>query len=590
MITRYFLLLFILFSAHSYAADTISYPRHRLASVDTSYLKQYIASQYPDLMAEQLQWQSSKATAHAQHHSFAIHWQQARIDQASIKLSITPERSVICLQAFYPSLSSLPAVASALRPWQEADTVTFCKQYQLVPHHIKRIDHRWYEHKGEWHHVYAVEASDYRFDKVYYLDASMQCVDQRSRELYFQTDTTVAVRIFSPDPLTTVGQTYGGVYVDGADADLPWFAPAYQQATIRARYNSVDQKFYLESNLILIDDFEAPAVAPAESTSPSFMYNRSEGGFEDCMVMYHIQQYHDYIASLGYDTLMKLPLRADTHGQFGADNSVFVRNAGNPTISFGVGGVDDAEDADVIIHEYAHGLSWSANDNDNFTPERSGLDEGLADYLATSYSRSINPFGWQRMFSWDGHNQYWGGRTAATSNTYPVSGNIYTVGEVWNAAMSEIWSDVGVIVADKLMLESMFFYTNQTSLPQAARHILMADTLLFGAQFSPVLCARFQQRGLLTADCKPTSIVSTERELLSVMNSAGFAAGTSSLRVEAPGMIRNAYVYTMQGQCVYTTIPNATLLELEPLLFPSGMYVLAVHTANGVQMFKLLRM
>jgi hypothetical protein len=183
-----------------------------------------------------------------------------------------------------------------------------------------------------------------------------------------------------------------------------------------------------------------------------------------------------------------------------------LRNGGDPTLSFGTGGVDDAEDADVIIHEYCHGISWSANGNDNFSNERAGLDEGLADYFATSYSRSLNTFNWEKMFSWDGHNAFWTGRIANTSTNYGTTNDIYKLGEIWNSAMSAMSTDLGDYVTDRLMLESLHFFTNNTTLPEAALYVLKADTLLFNGINVSSICAQFQLRNILNSNCLPVSI------------------------------------------------------------------------------------
>ena len=49
-------------------------------------------------------------------------------------------------------------------------------------------------------------------------------------------------------------------------------------------------------------------------------------------------------------------------------------------INFGEGGVDDAEDADVILHELGHGIhDWITNGS---LSQVDGLSEGMADYWA----------------------------------------------------------------------------------------------------------------------------------------------------------------------------------------------------------------
>jgi len=115
-------------------------------------------------------------------------------------------------------------------------------------------------------------------------------------------------------------------------------------------------------------------------------------------------------------------IEVDPHGASGADQSFYV-SASPPSIQFGVGGVDDAEDGDVIIHEYVHGLSDFASPASNTGLERRAIDEGYGDYFAASYSRGYSEYDWFNIFNWDAHNEYWAGRNANTDKHYPEDNN-----------------------------------------------------------------------------------------------------------------------------------------------------------------------
>ena len=68
----------------------------------------------------------------------------------------------------------------------------------------------------------------------------------------------------------------------------------------------------------------------------------------------------------------------DPHGLNGVDNSHYT--SGPEQLAFGEGGVDDDEDADVIVHELGHGIhDWVTN---NGLSQVQGLSEGLGDYFA----------------------------------------------------------------------------------------------------------------------------------------------------------------------------------------------------------------
>jgi hypothetical protein len=77
------------------------------------------------------------------------------------------------------------------------------------------------------------------------------------------------------------------------------------------------------------------------------------------MAYYWVTQAQRYIQSLGFgSTLQAVNKRQQLLriNQFGGDNSFYSDGTGKLTITFGKGGVDDAEDAEVIVHEYGHSV------------------------------------------------------------------------------------------------------------------------------------------------------------------------------------------------------------------------------------------
>lgn len=429
-------------------------------------------------------------------------------------------------------------------------------------------------------------------DETFIFNLQNEQIFYADNRRFLFSDTVVHTRIFNPDPLTRLGLSYGTPYVDSNDAALSWFIPAYDSVFVPATWDATTQSILPEHTYARIVDFQTPNISPLILSSAASWSDRSQGGFEDYNVLWHINNFHDHIAALGYDTLMNLQVEVDAHGMFGADNSVFNRNAGNPTLSFGTGGVDDAEDADVIIHEYCHGISWSANQNDNFSNERAALDEGLADYFATSYSRSINSFAWQNMFSWDGHNSYWSGRTASTNNNYPNATGIYGLGEIWNAALSAIWTDLGRTVTDKLMLESLHFYTNTTNFTQAAYYLLQCDTLLFGGIHTNTLCFHLSNKNLLGANCRPLGVdkldVNNSPSSLLVYNELGFATGSSNLYIQNTSEhLLTFFIINTVGQIIQTyPIQPQQTMTLNPHQFVSGIYFLHCE-GRGIKLVRL---
>jgi hypothetical protein len=161
----------------------------------------------------------------------------------------------------------------------------------------------------------------------------------------------------------------------------------------------------------------------------------------------------------------------DPHGLNGADNSYYTSGSGR--LAFGEGGVDDAEDADVVLHELGHGIhDWVTAGN---LSQVNGLSEGSGDYWAISYSRDLGQwlpadaeYNW--MFSWDGHNPFWNGRITNYTALYPggLTGQIHTDGQIWATTLMRVYDIIGREKVDKAFLEGLGMTGSSTNQEDAA--------------------------------------------------------------------------------------------------------------------------
>ncbi|MCB0856080.1 MAG: hypothetical protein KDD63_27850, partial [Bacteroidetes bacterium] len=265
-----------------------------------------------------------------------------------------------------------------------------------------------------------------------------------------------------------------------------------------------DNTFKLIGPYVNITDRSPFFIAPATSTDGDFFFTRDQSGFEDVMAYYHIDSMQRYVQKLGFINLQNGPMQVDPHGKSDLDQSVFIGNGGNSYILFGDGGVDDAEDADVLVHEYAHALSYDAAPETNSGTERRGLDEGIGDYSSAIYSfDSDSVYGWDKIFNWDGHNEFWSGRKAISHIQYPPSStSIYTYGEIWASALMEIRQELGKEVADRLAIQEMYGNFAQMTLTDAAMLYLDAEMALYGGIHSEMISFTFCEKGILSGpDC-----------------------------------------------------------------------------------------
>ncbi|KAB2817771.1 hypothetical protein [Phaeocystidibacter marisrubri] len=356
----------------------------------------------------------------------------------------------------------------------------------------------------------------YQYEEVV-VDASNSVIWHRDLNLHVDTPLTIAV--FNPDPLTTAQSTYMSPYLDMNDNNETVLNPLRTIKQVPGTYSN--GSFKLENPWVVIQDFDSPSIPVATGVSSTFDFGRSDDRFEQGNAFYHLTAFQLYMQSLGFN-LVNYQIPVDANALSGSDNSMFSRSTNPPRLFFGEGGVDDAEDADVIVHEYGHAISYSAAPNTNSGTERGCLDEANGDYLAASYSRSISSYGYDRIFSWDGHNEYWQGRNGYSNKKYTSLSftGIYANTDIWVAAMMEIWSRLGRETTDKLLLESLYGYSVNMTMSQAAMLVVQADSSFNGGQNIQPIWESFVMYSILPS--APWSIDESQLETVRFNNTASF--------------------------------------------------------------------
>lgn len=405
-------------------------------------------------------------------------------------------------------------------------------------------------------------------------------------------DSLVTGMVFRPDPLTSAHVLYYAPY-QGHDSAYQNFndSDTYQlnvQREQKSFYASYDTGvFSLSNQYIQLQTLGSDIIAPVTSTTPSFNYTRSEDGFLDVQVFYHLNVIRSYVHSLGFaiaDTLL-IP---DPHA-FGQDNDYF---SPPNNIYYGTGGVPDCQDADVIVHEYTHFLSWNANQSNggSASTERNGVDEGSADYDATSYSASIDTFHWYWVFNWDGHNEYWPGRVVNDETVYPNTptspglSTIYKYGEIWSSSLMQIYWDIGKGPADSLFFQTLYGLASNITLLDAAEQYIKADSLLFDGRYHCTIIRDFNQHGLATDRVCGTFPLSVENLANQLPFSFTAYPDGFLIAVSTPGTPVDVTLYDIAGQRL-ATYHNVTT-EIKPDYLPAGIYVIDVSAAGQHQGYK----
>ena len=232
-------------------------------------------------------------------------------------------------------------------------------------------------------------------------------IDARTREILRVHDQRVldtgTGKVFNPDPITTMQDES---ILDNGDSNALIPDAAYDTLALTDLDPPVGGLYSLDGAWARITDHESPSHAAPQLADPNLcIYEiRSNLNFEDVNVYYHITAFQNYMQSIGVFGANQRVQELDAHGLSGADNSHYVLST--MQIAYGDGGVDDAEDADVVVHEYGHAIqhdivpSWGGGDAGR-------MGEGFGDYLAWTWSMQQSTFGDDKIFNWDGHNSFW---------------------------------------------------------------------------------------------------------------------------------------------------------------------------------------
>ncbi|SFC38358.1 hypothetical protein SAMN05421780_10552 [Flexibacter flexilis DSM 6793] len=397
-------------------------------------------------------------------------------------------------------------------------------------------------------------------------------------------DSTVTLAIFRPDPLCTAQVSYGTPYKDNNDADCPELTAQRMMVSAKVLYRN--DSFLLASPFCKIKEFDAPEKPVCFSLTPDFVYTRSNDNFEQVNAYYHVNQYQMHVQELGFNNLVNRPIKVDANALNGADQSMY--SGFSDALYFGEGGVDDAEDADNIWHEYTHAVSRDAAPNTNTGTERQTIEEANADFMAASYSASVSSFGTGEVFNWDGHNEFWAGRSVSGTRTYSQRvGQKYADAEIWSSPLMLIRALIGRDASEKLLLTSMFSYAPSLQMRDAANLFLQANTLLRGGADSLAIRQIFANRKILP-------VVTSVRNCAELKSYFQLEQNQTSLFcLKDMGTVQLS-LHTLTGQTLWE---NSWRSQAESrFILPqnnsqaAGLYVLKLQTAEGLAAcWKVLR-
>ena len=315
------------------------------------------------------------------------------------------------------------------------------------------------------------------------------------------TGSTGTGQVFMVNPVQSSGDESLTDQKDSSSA-----VPQSDYATMELR--NLDGSGFLSGKWVNVRSSTGPA---AFSTSNTFVFNRSDDRFEQVMGYFWVNQAQEYLQSLGFGSALRpvnmhsQDLRID---QLGIDNSF--QTAKQDYIRLGKGGVDDAEDAEVIVHEYGHAVHESQVPGFGTNLESGSIGEAWGDYFAVTVGlAAAKQYGWPVKaeeacpMDWDS--------TSYTNTPHCIRrfdlnltieqerGEVHADGQIWSQALWEIRKGyeamrLGTRAWDTTLVDSQFDYAPDTSFAAAAKATYNKALQRDGVKAATLVRARFAAR------------------------------------------------------------------------------------------------
>lgn len=316
-----------------------------------------------------------------------------------------------------------------------------------------------------------------------YINAMTGEVLHKSNQL---KDTAGKGRIFNPNPVVTLNDTN---LKD--NSQIPDSA-----------YLEVDLE-NLESTEMLDGSFASTRTSSSriKRSNHEFIFNRNDRAFKEVMVYYHIDRIQHYIQELGFKNVLNHQIAINIDGRTD-DNSHY--SPSTKDLTFGTGGVDDAEDAEIIAHEYGHAIQDDQVPGWGESHEGGSMGEAFGDYLAASFFADLKPQILRpTLGNWDAVS-YSGDeppclRRLDSNKKYPkdIVGEVHADGEIWSACLWELRAALGRNTSDKLIIAHHFLLSRFAIFENAASALITADKNLNQGRNEKIILETFIKRGIL---------------------------------------------------------------------------------------------
>ena len=247
----------------------------------------------------------------------------------------------------------------------------------------------------------------------------------------------------------------------------------------------------LTSSTDLTGTYANTSPTPSPRATPPYTSLRSvnQRAVDEATAYYHANRSKEYLNLLGFPDVMNFSIDVNAAHPFIGDNAQY--SPVSKSIQFGTGGVDAAQDPDVVYHELGHAIH--DNQIPGFGPGEAGaLSEGFGDYWAAALTddAATTALGAACYAAWDAvsFNPYTGdpgtgcGRRVDGAKQYPADlvGQVHADGEIYSAALWRLRTALGGELTDRLVIKSHTFMQPDSGFLDAVDAVQSADVALYG--------------------------------------------------------------------------------------------------------------
>ncbi|HXH93649.1 MAG TPA: M36 family metallopeptidase [Thermoanaerobaculia bacterium] len=300
-------------------------------------------------------------------------------------------------------------------------------------------------------------------------------------------------RVFDPNPISSLN-----------DPTLTPTSVIPQQAYHDVDLNGLDGSGFLDGEFVST----RPTQDRTSSAANTFVFTRDDRAFREVMAYFHIDRVRRYLGDLGFGDVLNraVEVNIDATQDEGSQYDPITKS-----ILFASGGVPDAEDGEIIVHEYGHAIQDDQVPGFGQGAESRAMGEGFGDFLSASFfADAKSPEMRPMVGTWDAAGYPKPKpflRRVDSTKKYPkdIKNNIYSDSAIWSASLWQMRERLGRATAEKLVIAHHHLLSPAATFEDAANALLKADQELNGGANAAAVKKIFTDRGILPRAKKKAS-------------------------------------------------------------------------------------